>query len=639
MSYIVLARKYRSNTFDEVVGQSHVAQTLKRAIQTGRIAHAYLFCGTRGVGKTSMARILAKALNCQKSASATTEPCGQCSSCVAIARGDDIDVIEIDAASNTQVDKTREVIIENVQYRPAHSRFKVFIIDEVHMLSKASFNALLKTMEEPPEHVKFVLATTEPEKVPPTILSRCQRFDFRNIPTREIAEHLKEICRAERIQADEDALLLVARAGAGSMRDALSLLDRLLSIGEKQISVELIEQSLGMPRAQAIYEMVQSIGLGEVKAVLEGAERLISRGLSPDTLVVSLAEHLRNLLILRTCGPDSQLVEVPGIAIEELTRQAERFEPLVLTQDIAILEELRRNLRTSQAGRALLDATLVRLALAEQFTSVQELLSRVEGCGPVAAPVGQKKKFEPALSQDQIRPQPAGDTPAQQQIGQHPETDWANDDQDDDALPAVGRVWNPSGPSLSELLRQQQSPADQAAPPDAAGGSDVFSADQPVDLPSLWKRLMAVLASKGPGLTALLKDATLAGIEDGLAIVRFPPGHEPAVRMLDRNGRKDLIRDALSELLKQKVGVKFEVGGGAEPSPARQPAESPVAAPSRAAPRRQASRLTATAAPLPAPPPPEPTVRITEELRQQLRSDELIRAVMDMLGGEIVKVE
>jgi DNA polymerase-3 subunit gamma/tau len=638
MSYIVLARKYRSKTFDEVVGQSHVAQTLKRAIQTGRIAHAYLFCGTRGVGKTSMARILAKALNCQQSSAPTTEPCGQCTSCLAIARGEDMDVIEIDAASNTQVDKTREVIIENVQYRPAHSRFKVFIIDEVHMLSKASFNALLKTMEEPPEHVKFVLATTEPEKVPPTILSRCQRFDFRNIPTREIAEHLKQICRAEGIQADEDALLLVARAGAGSMRDALSLLDRLLSIGEKQISVELVEQSLGMPRAQAIYELVQSIGVGDVKAVLEGADGLIGRGLSPDTLVVSLADHLRNLLILRTCGPDSQLAEVPGIAIEQLTAQAERFEPLVLTQDIAILEELRRNLRTSQAGRALLDATLVRLALAEQFTSVQELLGRVEASEPAAAPVGQKKKSEAALSREQMRPHPAGHTPAGQQIGQHSATQSVNHDEDDDALPAVGKVWNPSGPSLSELLRQHHCPEDSTSQrTESAPDSGVSSADHSADLSSVWQRLMTALASKGPGLTALLKDAMLAGIEDGLAIVRYPPGHEPAVRMLDRNGRKDLIRDALSELLKQKVGVRFEVGCSSERSAAQPPGASPLAAPSRTAPRRQAARHTP--APPPAPPPTEPTVKITEELRQQLRSDELIRAVMDVLGGEIVKVE
>ena len=180
MSYTVLARKYRSANFDELVGQDHIAKTLKKAIETGRIAHAYLFCGTRGTGKTSMARILAKALNCQKSDGPTPDPCGKCDSCLAIARGEDIDVIEIDAASNTGVDNVRE-IIENAQYRPARSRFKVYIIDEVHMLSKSAFNALLKTLEEPPSHVKFILATTEPEKVLPTILSRCQRFDFRNI--------------------------------------------------------------------------------------------------------------------------------------------------------------------------------------------------------------------------------------------------------------------------------------------------------------------------------------------------------------------------------------------------------------------------------------------------------------------------
>src|SRR5947209_14944298 len=187
MSYTVLARRYRSGTFDEVIGQDHIAQTLKKAIESGRIAHAYLFCGTRGTGKTSMARIMAKALNCHKFDAPTTTPCGTCASCVAIARGDEMDVIEIDAASNTGVDNIRE-LIENSQYRPAASRFKVYIIDEVHMLSKSAFNALLKTLEEPPEHVKFILATTEPEKVLATILSRCQRYDFRNIPTREIAD-------------------------------------------------------------------------------------------------------------------------------------------------------------------------------------------------------------------------------------------------------------------------------------------------------------------------------------------------------------------------------------------------------------------------------------------------------------------
>ncbi|MBV8782468.1 MAG: DNA polymerase III subunit gamma/tau, partial [Phycisphaerae bacterium] len=281
-----------------------------------------------------------------------------------------------DAASNTGVDNVRD-IIENSRYRPARSRFKVYIIDEVHMLSKSAFNALLKTLEEPPSHVKFILATTEPEKVLPTILSRCQRYDFRNIPTREIAAHLREICKAEKIKADEDALLLVARAGAGSMRDSLSLLDRLLSVGEDHLTSDAIEQLLGMPKAQLIVNLAQAIGESDVKGVLSQLETIIQSGLSADTLIASLVDHLRNLLILRACGPDEQLIDFTGVPTEQLQAQAKRFEPATLSQDIAILEELRRNLRTTQAGRALLDATMVRLALADQFVAVDEMLERV----------------------------------------------------------------------------------------------------------------------------------------------------------------------------------------------------------------------------------------------------------------------
>src|SRR4051812_248644 len=488
MSYTVLARRYRSQTFDEVIGQEHVAQTLKRAIESGRIAHAYLFCGTRGTGKTSMARILAKALNCQSYDKPTTTPCGKCESCLAIARGDDMDVIEIDAASNTQVDKTREVVIDNAQYRPI-GRFKIYIIDEAHMLSKQSFNALLKTLEEPPEHVKFILATTEPEKLLPTILSRCQRYDFRNIPTREIAEHLKNITKAEKIKADDDALLLVAKAGAGSMRDSLSLLDRLLSIGEKHLTIETIEQLLGMPKAQAIFDLVQSIGEGNVKDVLNRSSKLVAGGLSTDALLANLIDHLRNLLVLRTCGKDSELVEVPGIPMDELFAQAQRFDPVVLTQDIAILEELRRSLRSTQAGRALLEATLVRLALAEQFSSVEELLAGVSGRNAPPAEAGSpalKKNVEPQVASSPANPHP-NPPPEYRERGQETE---------DDDLPRPGKVWDNSGPSLTELLKQHESTGEPAS----AGGSDSVQNIEtvtPSDLPNTWQRLLDILSQKG----------------------------------------------------------------------------------------------------------------------------------------------
>jgi DNA polymerase-3 subunit gamma/tau len=381
MAYTVLARRYRSTTFDDVIGQDHVAQTLKKAIDSGRVAHAYLFCGTRGVGKTSMARILAKALNCEAHAEPTSSPCGKCNSCLAIARGEDMDVIEIDAASNRGIDNIRD-LISNAQYRPAHSRFKIYIIDEVHGLSKDAFNALLKVLEEPPNHVKFILATTEPEKVLPTILSRCQRYDFRNIGAREIAGHLGEICKKEKIKADDDALMLLAKAGAGSMRDALSLLDRMLSVGEKHLDMELVEKLLGLPKSQLIFDLASVIAGGDVKGTLGQASSLVDSGLSVDALLAALVDHVRNLLIIRTCGPDSELVEAPGLAMADLTAQAERFDPIALTQDITILEELRRQIRQSQAGRALLDATLVRMALSDQFSSIGDLLSRLDGAEP-----------------------------------------------------------------------------------------------------------------------------------------------------------------------------------------------------------------------------------------------------------------
>src|SRR5206468_2029631 len=247
--------KYRPQTFAELIGQDAMVTTLANAIERGRIAHAFLLTGVRGVGKTSTARLIAKALNCigpDGQGGPTITPCNVCEPCRAIAEGRHIDVIEMDAASHTSVDDIRE-IIDAVRYASVSARYKIFIIDEVHMLSKNAFNALLKTLEEPPSHVKFILATTEPEKVLPTILSRCQRYDFRNIGTREIAEHLKSICKTEKISADEDALLLVAKAGAGSMRDALSLLDRLLSVGEKKLTVDMIAQLLGLPKAQLIF--------------------------------------------------------------------------------------------------------------------------------------------------------------------------------------------------------------------------------------------------------------------------------------------------------------------------------------------------------------------------------------------------
>jgi DNA polymerase-3 subunit gamma/tau len=599
MAYTVLARRYRSNTFDEVVGQDHIAQTLKKAIESGRIAHAYLFCGTRGTGKTSTARILAKCLNCQSADHPVTEPCNKCDSCKSIARGEDIDVIEIDAASNTGVDDVRDVIIGTAYNTPARSRFKIFIIDEVHMLSKNAFNALLKTLEEPPSHVKFILATTEPEKLPATILSRCQRYDFRNIGTREIAAHLKEICKKEKISADEDALLLIAKAGAGSMRDSLSLLDRLLSAEEKKLSIETIEQLLGLPKIQSIFNLVDAIGSGDVKSVLSQAQTLIAGGLSVDSLLSSLVDHLQNLLVLRTCGADSNLVETPGLSIGEMVKQSEKFDSAALAQDIVILEELRRHVRQSQAGRALLDATLVRMTLADQFASLGDLMERVDGA--ITGGIEKKKLVEIARPS---RPVPAAPPPI---LDSPADTDDADDD---DSLPAPGKVWDGPKLSLASLM------AKSAESPNIA-------AIEPGDLPAQWQAMLDLLSKQGPALHGIMSQGKFEGVEDGRAVIRVSRIHETFIRRLESNGKREAIREVVSTVLKQQVGVRFEL----EDAPA-------IAAPATV--RRQVA-ATPTSSPAIE---PTNTFRITDEFRAKLYEGEpLIRAIVDQLGGTVVKFE
>jgi DNA polymerase-3 subunit gamma/tau len=606
MSYLVLARKYRSSSFDDLVGQENVARTLKRAIESGRIAHAFLFCGTRGVGKTSMARILAKALNCDNADAPTAKPCGKCTSCKAITAGEDMDVIEIDAASHTQVEKIRE-LIENSRYRPARARFKVYIIDEVHMLSKGSFNALLKTLEEPPSHVKFILATTETEKVPATILSRCQRYDFRNIPTREIAEHLKAVCRKEGVKADEAALRLVAKSGAGSMRDALSLLDRLLSLGEKELSVDMIERLLGLPKAQLLFDLAQAMGTGDVKRLLESADKMIREGLSPEQLVVSLAEHLRNLLLLATCGKDSHLVEVPGVPIDELYEQARLFDTVALTQSIAVLEEVRRGLRSSSAGRAMLDAVLVRLALAEQFTPIAALLNRDDAPSPA-----QKKKLTPVPPA--AEPPDATGSEARSVVVET----FTSPPDTGDALPAVGRVFDGPKRSLGAIFAASRA-SDRAAPREV----NVETVDQG-EFAGVMSRLRSALREHGPGYDGLLVHGQIVALGDGQAVIRFGQQHEASAIMLERNGKRETVQRVLGELLNEPVGLKIEIDA------------TPVAEAPHPAPREPARKP----APPDLPPPPPAAPPITPQEKQRImESDPLVRAACELFDGEIVKAE
>jgi len=387
-AYTVLARRYRSQTFDQLVGQEAIAQTLKNAITSNRVAHAFLFTGTRGVGKTSTARILAKAINCPNR-SPDGNPCdGEgCETCKAIARGEDMDVIEIDGASNNSVDQVRD-LRQSAGIRPAHSPYKIYIVDEVHMLSGGAFNAMLKTLEEPPSHVKFIFATTDSHKVPATIISRCQRFDFKNIPTQRIADHLTNVINDEKITADPDAIFRIARLGNGSMRDALSILDRVLSLGEKHITDKLLEDLLGHPPTAVIAQLVDAIANSDPAAAMTQADHLLKEGMGVEQVLSELVEFLRNVMVVVACGVKTDLLDVPTESRERYTSLAGKFDSPTLVHLMALTEQVLRSLKSSTMQRPLFDALIVRMALSEQFTSIRELLD--EGGGE------SKKKGMPA---------------------------------------------------------------------------------------------------------------------------------------------------------------------------------------------------------------------------------------------------
>ena len=402
--YLVLARKYRSETFNQVVGQEPIAQTLINAINTNRIHHAYLFTGTRGVGKTTMARILAKALNCLSFDTPTATPCGKCEACLSIARGDDVDVVEIDGASNRGIDEMRE-LRANAVFRPARCRFKVYYIDEVHQVTKDAFNSLLKTLEEPPAHVKFIFATTEVEKIPATILSRCQRFDFRNIPTADIAGHLANICKSENVPAQQDALFRVARAAAGSMRDSLSLLDQILA-GASEVTDSEVIRILGTPPDDRTLKIFTAIADSDSATAIAELNHIIETGVTLESIIRCLGDMARNMMLAATCGPTSDLIELPETQKQEIADLATRFSTPAIVQSVGIINNASRNIRNSSVGRALVEAALVRLAESEKFVDPSSLIARLEQLASGGANFQKKKP----IASRQINPgaQPAG---------------------------------------------------------------------------------------------------------------------------------------------------------------------------------------------------------------------------------------
>jgi len=376
MSYQVIARKWRPQTFEDVVGQGATAQTLRNAVRQNRIAHAYLFAGARGVGKTTTARILAKALNCAHGPTPT--PCNACDSCTEITHGNSLDVLEIDAASNRGIDEIRE-LRENVKYASARDRFKVFIIDEVHMLTTEAFNALLKTLEEPPPQVVFVLATTELHKVPATILSRCQHFNFRAISYREILDRLQYICREEKVQISEEALNAIARASEGSMRDAQSLLDQVISFCGTEVEDEAVRNLLGVIPQQILEEFTQAIVQSDSKGLLLNVEQLVQSGRNLQHFIREMLSHFRNLLMVKIAGEDSQLIPLSAADLARLREFARHFSEEDLTRFFSILVSTEGELRWSSQARFHLEMGLMKLIQVKRLTPIEQVLAGLEG--------------------------------------------------------------------------------------------------------------------------------------------------------------------------------------------------------------------------------------------------------------------
>ncbi|MBS0264404.1 MAG: DNA polymerase III subunit gamma/tau [Planctomycetes bacterium] len=419
MEYTVLARRFRPQSFGEVVGQENISQALKNAISAERVAHAYLFTGARGVGKTSTARILAKSLNCAQAVQG--DPCNECEICRGISVGSDVDVIEIDGASNRGIDEIR-TLRANVNVKPMRCRYKIYIIDEVHMLTREAFNALLKTLEEPPPNVKFIFCTTDPQKVPDTILSRCQRFDFGTIATSSIGQRLAEIAAAEGVVVDPKAIQLVARRAAGSMRDSQSLFDQLLAFGGKSIGPHDVHRLLGTAPDERLIELGEALLGRQPARVLSLLEEAVGSGAQVSELTDQLLGYFRDLMVLASGAREAPLISVADEQRAALTQQANNALQTVLA-GLQILAETKHRMKGTTVSRVLLELALVRISTLDQLDDLRELVSRMRqgqfaGSGPAVPSVARSTApttgppRPPASSGDSTRPAAIGDSAA-----------------------------------------------------------------------------------------------------------------------------------------------------------------------------------------------------------------------------------
>ena len=518
MSYLVLARKYRPQTFEQVVAQAHITRTLTNAISSGRVAHAILFSGPRGTGKTTVARILAKAMNCKDGP--TPVPCNVCSSCNEITAGKAIDVFEIDGASNNSVDQVRE-LRENIKYMPAHSSYKIYIIDEVHMLSTAAFNALLKTLEEPPSHVMFMFATTEPHKIPITILSRCQRHDFRRMDLNSISTHMASLCRREGFEIAEESLGLIAREAGGSMRDGLSLLDQIMTCIQGPITHEQVLDILGIIDRKFIFDLSESILKADIPTVLDLLDDIYDHGHDMKKLYADLTEHFRNLLVAAMGKKVNKLVDLPSGEVDQLVAQAKTISIAVLNQIFDLLFKEEASIRLSAQPKLALEMTLIRMLQSKPALPIDVLIDKLDILREEMFAYDQRQEF-------------AGTTPP----------------------PAI----NAKDPSAGSQGKISPGSSKSGAKRSGAETEEASAINSPTEnSDEAWKRISKIISNKNPSLAANLAKCKIKKIE-GHCLEIEVPGNGFTLKMIQREKNMAVLQQVCADVLGSRKDIRLVPG-------------------------------------------------------------------------------
>ena len=646
-----LYRKYRPQIFEDVVGQEHIERTIKNAIEQDKVSHAYLFTGPRGTGKTTTARLLAKALLCE--CGPTSEPDGTCDDCVMIANGEHPDVYELDAASRTGVENVREEIIGRVQFAPTRGRYKIYIIDEVHMLSTAAFNALLKTLEEPPSHVVFILATTDPQKVPETIHSRCQRFDFRRISAESIVSRLGAICVSEDVEFEGEALDLIAHRAEGGMRNALTSLEQLIAFGEGKVTMEVAERLLGSIDTNDLAEIVRAIGTRDVASCFRWTAEYVETGADLAQFVRDLAEHMRNMYVLSLAGADVAL-EVSETVRRELASELPLFGPDRLARLLGVLGDLSAELKTSTNPRLSFEIALTRMVRPDSDLTLEALAERIEALesghsavahviGGGAAAVAAPQVAAASASQGSVAPVPASPpaSPATQGApmpasqpsaapASAPGPDRASSAERAGAVPAAS-VQPVAAPQVAAPSREAggvppqgaegvsaprpASPVMQSQAPSAAAPSDQLKASlqNPAALQRVWQAVLATLKKNKAayGVLFLNTKAVYDAGKDTL-IIEFPAENSFAFKAVQKPDVQEAVSVALNQACGESLHFAYAQGGAvataaapaARPAPTSASAPSPTPRPTPApAQRPQQPQQAAPAVSAPAPRP------------------------------------